>query len=154
MDSLEAEARDADLAYVSLGSGNIGLIAGGAGLAMASIDMISAHGGAPANFLDLGGNATAEKSAAALEIVLKTPGVKGVLFNAFGGINNCEAMAKGIVRVIDKLNPSQTIVVKMRGHSQEKGWELLESRNITTIRFGTTEEAVILLLEKMRKHRV
>jgi succinyl-CoA synthetase beta subunit len=150
-DSLEAEAEDAGVSYVRMEEGSIGLIAGGAGLGMASMDMISAHGGEPANFLDLGGNATPKKTAAALRIVLKTPGVEGVLINAYGGINNCEAMAKGIIRVIEELKPLQTVVVKMSGHSQEEGWALLEAGNIPIVKLGTTEEAVILLLEEMRK---
>ena len=113
--------------------------------------MISIHGGRPANFLDLGGDATEEKTAAALRIVLKTPGVEGILMNAFGGINNCERMAKGMVRVVDELRPRQTMVVKMRGHSQDEGWALLESRQIPIVKLGTTEEAVLLLIEKMAR---
>jgi succinyl-CoA synthetase beta subunit len=151
IDPLEMEAKREDIAYVRMPEGNIGLISGGAGLGMATMDMISVHGGRPANFLDLGGNATEEKTAAALRIVLKTPGVEGILVNAFGGINNCERMAKGIVRALDGLRPRQAIVVKMRGHSQEEGWALLESRQIPVVKFGTTEEAVILLMEKMKK---
>lgn len=151
LDPLEAEAKAVGVSYVGMGKGNIGLIAGGAGLGMASMDMISAHRGVPANFLDLGGDATTEKTAAALRIVLKTPGVKGILINLFGGINNCESMAGGIVQVMDEINPSQVVVVKMRGHSQEEGWAILESRNIPIVKYGTTEEAVILLLELMKK---
>jgi succinyl-CoA synthetase beta subunit len=151
VDPLEMEAKREDIAYVRMPEGNIGLISGGAGLGMATMDMISVHGGSPANFLDLGGNATEEKTAAALRIVLKTPGVEGILMNAFGGINNCERMAKGIVRALDGLRPQQAIVVKMRGHSQEGGWALLESRQIPVVKFGTTEEAVILLMEKMKE---
>jgi len=150
IDPLEKEAKKEDIAYVRMPSGDIGLISGGAGLGMATMDMISAHGGRPANFLDLGGNATEEKTAAALRIVLKTPGVKGVLINAFGGINNCERMAKGIIGVLDECRPGQVIVVKMRGHSQEEGWALLESRRIPVVKFGTTEEAVLLLMERMK----
>jgi succinyl-CoA synthetase beta subunit len=113
------------------------------------MDMIAAHGGKPANFLDLGGDATRKKTAEALRIVLKNPDVDGVFVNVFGGINNCEQMALGLVEVIDQAQPKKTIVVKMRGHSQEAGWALLESRNIPFVKFGTTEEAVILLKEKM-----
>lgn len=153
-DPLEAEAKSLGISYVGMDKGNIGLIAGGAGLGMASMDMIWAHGGAPANFLDLGGDATMEKTANALRVVLKTSGVKGVFINLFGGINNCEQMARGVVRVINELQPTQAIVVKMRGHSQDEGWAILESENIPIIKFGTTEEAVILLLEQMNKKRV
>ncbi len=148
-DLLEIEARKENISYVRMPHGDIGLISGGAGLGMATMDMISIHGGRPANFLDLGGNATEEKTAAALRIVLKTPGVEGVLMNAFGGINNCERMARGILHVVDELRPHQALVVKMRGHSQEEGWGLLESRQIPVVKLGTTEEAVLLLMEKM-----
>ena len=151
LDALEAEARKQDMTYVRMLQGNIGLISNGAGLGMATMDMISLHGGRAANFLDLGGNPTEEKMAAGLRIVLKTPGVQGVLMNAFGGIGNCERMAKGIVRVMDEVHPAQTIVVKMRGHSQEEGWALVESRQIPLVKFGTTEEAVILLIQKMKE---
>ena len=149
-DDLEAQARAAGLSYVRLGEGNIGIISGGAGLAMASMDMVAARGGAPANFLDLGGGTTPAKTAAALEIVLQTPGVEGILFNVFGGINNCAEMARGIARVVDALHPPQAIVVKMRGFSQEEGWALLQARNIPIVKYGTTEDAVELLLERMQ----
>ena len=148
-DPLEAEARNAGVAYVPMKDGNIGIISGGAGLAMASMDLVSVLGGKPANFLDLGGGTTPDRAAAALNIVLKTPGVEGVLFNVFGGINNCEEMAKGIAQVIDEKKPSQAIVVKMRGYSQEAGWEILESRNISIVKHGTTEDAVKQLLGEM-----
>jgi succinyl-CoA synthetase beta subunit len=152
-DPLEAEAKDAGVSYITMNSGNIGIISSGAGLAMSSMDMVSLHGGRSANFLDLGGGASPEKAAAALKIVLKTPGVEGVLFNVFGGSNNCEQMAKGIAHVIDEINPFQTIVVKMRGYSQEEGWKLLEARDVSIVRFGTTEEAVELMLAEMRQKR-
>ncbi|MHB8917066.1 MAG: ATP-grasp domain-containing protein, partial [Desulfocucumaceae bacterium] len=150
-DPFEAEAKSFGVSYVGMGNGNIGLIAGGAGLGMASMDMISAYGGEPVNFLDLGGGATADKTAASLKIVLKTPGVRGILINLFGGINNCEHMANGIARVVDEIKPLQTIVVKMRGHSQEEGWAILEKRNIPLVKYGTTEEAVRLLMQEMKK---
>ena len=154
LDPLEAEAKAGDIAYVRMDGGNVGLVSGGAGLGMASMDMIFVHGGAPANFLDLGGNATQERTAAALRIVLKTPGVEGILINLFGGINNCESMAKGIAQVLDALHPPQAIVVKMRGHSQDKGWAILEARQIPIVKFGTTEEAVLLLMAKLKERGV
>jgi succinyl-CoA synthetase beta subunit len=154
-DPFETEAKAAGVSYVRLNhEGNIGLIAGGAGLGMATMDTVYFYGGIPANFLDLGGMATPEKTAAALNIVLKTPGVEGVFINAFGGINNCREMAKGIVRVVEEINPHQVIAVKMRGHSQDEGWALLEAKNIPVVKHGTTEEGIILLLEKMREKGV
>ncbi len=150
-DSLEAQARDAGLSYITMDRGNIGIISSGAGLAMSSMDMVLRHGGRPANFLDLGGGASPEKAGSALKIVLKTPGVEGVLFNVFGGANNCEQMAKGIVQAIDELTPPQTIMVKMRGYSQDDGWRLLEDRGVPIVKYGTTEEAVETLIAEMRK---
>ncbi len=143
---LEEAAKIADVSYVKLNHGDIGVISGGAGLGMATVDMILAHGGRPANFLDLGGDSSRQKTAAALRIVLKTPGVKSVLVNIFGGTNNCETIAMGISDVVKKLCPSQRIVVKMRGHSQDEGWTLLEELHIPVIKFGTTEDAVRELL--------
>jgi len=154
LDPLEREARSQGVSYVGMDGGNVGLIAGGAGLGMASMDMIAAHGNKPANFLDLGGDASEEKTATALRIVLKTPGVRGVLMNLFGGINNCEKMAKGIARVVDAEKPNQAIVVKMRGHSQDEGWAILEERNIPVVKFGTTGEAVMLLNETMKEREL
>jgi succinyl-CoA synthetase beta subunit len=154
-DPLEAEAREAGVSYVRLNhEGNIGLIAGGAGLGMATMDTVYFYGGIPANFLDLSGMATPGKTAAALNIVLKTSGVEGVFINAFGGINNCREMAEGIVRVVEEINPPQVITVKMRGHSQDEGWALLEAKNIPIVKHGTTAEGIILLLEEMRKKGV
>jgi succinyl-CoA synthetase beta subunit len=147
----EREARTAGVSYVRLETqGFIGIISGGAGLGMATMDAVYHHGGVPSNFLDLG-HATPEKTAAALRIVLRTPGVKGVFLNAYGGINNCEEMARGVIAVIDSLKPQQTIVVKMRGHSQEAGWALLEKKNIPVVKTGTTADGIELLKHTLQK---
>jgi succinyl-CoA synthetase beta subunit len=138
---LEARAKQAGLNYVQL-DGNIAVLGSGAGLAMATMDLISHYKAKPACFLDTGGGIPSEKMAEALRICLATPGVEGVLVNAFGGINNCEWMARGIAQVIDQDRPIAKILVKMRGHSQDEGWKLLEDRNIPIVKFGTTEEAV------------
>jgi succinyl-CoA synthetase beta subunit len=147
----EREARAAGVSYVRLEKqGFIGIISGGAGLGMATMDAVYHHGGVPSNFLDLG-HATPEKTAAALRIVLKTPGVRGVFLNAYGGINNCAEMAKGVISVIDSLKPQQAIVVKMRGHSQEEGWALLEEKNTPIVKTGTTADGIELLKHAMQK---
>ncbi len=148
-DPLELEASDKGLAYIRMAEGDIGLIAGGAGLSMATMDMVAAAGGRPANFLDIGGGASSEKMASALRMVLKTPDVKGVLVNVFGGINNCEAIAEGIAEAVCTDKPQVPIVVKMRGYSQDEGWQILENINIPTIKRGSTESAVDLLMEKI-----
>ncbi len=147
---LEREAREAGVAYVRLNeTGNIGLICGGAGLGMATMDAVYHHGGIPANFLDLG-HVTPEKMAASMEIVLKTPGVEGVFVNAYGGMNNCGDIGEGISKIVDTMQPEQAIVVKMRGHSQEKGWDLMAERNIPVIKYGTTGEGIRLLMKVMQ----
>lgn len=142
---IEERAKKAEVNYVLL-DGNIAVIAGGAGLAMATMDLVSHFGGKPASFLDTGGGISSDHMAEALRISLETKGVEGVIVNVFGGINNCEIIAKGIAEVIDQDQPSIPIVVKMRGHSQDEGWKILEDRNIPIIKFGTSEEAIRLLL--------
>jgi succinyl-CoA synthetase beta subunit len=142
---LETRARKGGLNYVQL-EGNIAVLGSGAGLAMATMDMISHYGARPACFLDTGGGISSEKMAEALRICLATPGVEGVLVNAFGGINNCEWMGRGIANVIDEDHPTVKILVKMRGHSQDEGWKLLEDRHIPIVKFGTTEEAVLQIV--------
>jgi succinyl-CoA synthetase beta subunit len=143
---LEARARSVGLNYVPL-EGNIAVLGSGAGLAMATMDFISHYGAVPACFLDTGGGISSEKMAEALRICLATPGVEAVLVNAFGGINNCEWMGRGIANVIDEDKPTKKILVKMRGHSQDEGWKLLEDRRIPVVKFGTTEEAVKQIVE-------
>lgn len=150
-DLLESEAAGKGLAYIRLSGGNIGVIAGGAGLSMATMDMVAAFGGQPANFLDLGGGASSQKSAESLRMVLKTPGIRGVVINVFGGINNCEIMANGIAEVIRNDRPGIPIVVKMRGYSQEEGWRILEALDVPLVKHGTTEEAVKLLMRKVTR---
>jgi len=151
LSELELAAKRQGIAYIRLGKGNIGLIAGGAGLGMATMDMISHFGGQPANFLDLGGNATQEKTAGALRLVLETPGIQGVLINVFGGINNCYEMARGVIEVYDSMEPWQSMVVKMRGHSQKEGWDLLEKRGIPLVKYGTTSDAVKILMDSLKE---
>jgi succinyl-CoA synthetase beta subunit len=138
---LEERAKQISVNYVSL-EGTIAVIAGGAGLAMATMDLVSHYNAKPACFLDTGGGISSERMAEALRISLAAPGVKAVVINVFGGINNCEVMAKGIAEVIDRDRPVPGIVVKMRGHSQDEGWKILEDRKIPLIKFGTSEEAV------------
>jgi succinyl-CoA synthetase beta subunit len=149
---LEVKAKSAGLNYVQL-NGNIAVLGSGAGLAMATMDMISHYGASPACFLDTGGGISSEKMASALRLCLATPGVEGVLVNAFGGINNCEWMARGLANVIDADKPKVIILVKMRGHSQDEGWKLLEDRNIPIVKFGTTEEAVQQIVGLVKEGR-
>lgn len=142
-----AEAEQAGLAYVELdANGNVGLMAGGAGIGMATVDTIKFYGGRPFNFLDLGGGVTAEKTYAAMKLLLENPSIESILVNIFGGINNCETMAQGIVGAMRDCAAKKRVVVKSRGHGQEAGWKLFEEAGCLQIRYGTTDDAVKLLL--------
>ncbi len=146
---LEKAAQQAGVAYVPLPGGDVGVIAGGAGLALATMDTVSSMRGRPADFLDVGGGVSVDRMAASMRIVANTPGVKGILVNVFGGINNCELMAKGVLKAIDEAHIDLPVVVKMRGHSQEEGWALLEAAGFEVIKTGTTGDAVRLMLRKI-----
>ena len=128
-DPQETYAADRDLNYVGL-DGNIGNIINGAGLAMASMDMIKLAGGEPANFLDVGGGATPEKIVKAFKLVSNDPNVKVILVNIFAGINRCDWIAEGIVKAINEVDVKQPLVVRLAGTNVEKGQELLRSSGI------------------------
>lgn len=136
----------AQIAYVPL-DGDIGIIAGGAGLALATMDTVFEYGGRPADFLDIGGGGASHVIARALRILLAQASVRGVVINVYGGINNCEVMARGIAEVCEKDRPSVPIAVKMRGHFQEEGWAILEALSIPIVKQGTTDDAVVLILK-------
>jgi len=120
----EAKARQFDLAYIAL-EGNIGCMVNGAGLAMATMDLIRSAGGTPANFLDVGGGATTEKVAEGFKILLSDPQVKAILVNIFGGIMNCETLAEGIIQAAREVQLAVPLVVRMEGTNVEKGRALL-----------------------------
>ncbi len=122
--TLEKEASEAGLAYVDL-DGDIGIIGCGAGLVMASLDILKQYNGEPANFLDVGGGANAENMAKALDIVMKKPGVKSIFVNIFGGITRCDEIAKGIVDIAPKI----PISVRMMGTNQDEGIKILRDNN-------------------------
>lgn len=140
----------AHIAYVPL-DGDIGIIAGGAGLALATMDTVSEYGGRPADFLDIGGGGASDVIARALRLLLARADVRGVVINVYGGINNCEVMARGIADVCASERPSIPIVVKMRGHFQEEGWAILEAQQIPIVKQGTTDDAVILILKLVKE---
>ncbi len=149
-EGLELEAKKARLSYVAMAGGAIGVIAGGAGLGMATMDAVFLQGGKPGAFIDIGGGVAEESMAEAVRIARQTPGIRGLLINVFGGINNCKIMAHGIVRDLEKQKGARTpLVVKTRGHFQEEGWAILENHDVPVIKYGTTEEAVRLLLSLM-----
>jgi succinyl-CoA synthetase beta subunit len=139
----EAERRAAAIRVNFVGlEGDVAVIAGGAGLAMATMDMVTRCGGKPACFLDTGGGISSQNMAEALRICSSYPGARGVVINIFGGINNCAEVAKGIAGVLDTEKNIPSLVVKMRGHSQDEGWAMLEERKVPLIKYGTTEDAV------------
>jgi len=137
----EVKARAFDLAYVAL-DGNIGCMVNGAGLAMATMDIIHLCGGKPANFLDVGGGASTEKVSVAFKIILGDPKVKGILVNIFGGIMNCETLAAGIVAAANELQVTVPLVVRMEGTNVEQGRKTLaDSKLNITIAHTLTEAA-------------
>ena len=127
----EIEARKFCLEYIKL-SGNIGCLVNGAGLAMATMDIIQHNGGEPANFLDIGGGASAEKVAAALRILLADPQVKTVLINIFGGITRCDEVATGIKRTLDQLKTNIPFIIRLVGTNEKEGKEILADAYLET----------------------
>jgi succinyl-CoA synthetase beta subunit len=121
----ETKARDADLTYIKL-DGNIGAVVNGAGLAMATMDLIKFYGGDPANFLDIGGSSSPEKVISALEIITSDPAVRVILFNIFGGITRCDDVANGIVTATSRMNVDLPIVIRLTGTNEEEGVRILE----------------------------
>jgi succinyl-CoA synthetase beta subunit len=145
----EAKAREYDLAYVAL-DGNIGCMVNGAGLAMATMDIIYLHGGAPANFLDVGGGASEEKVAAGFKIILEDPKVKAILVNIFGGIMNCETLAAGIIAAAGKSKLKIPLIVRMEGTNVEKGKKLLAESKLNIIIALNLAEAAQKAVEAAR----
>jgi succinyl-CoA synthetase beta subunit len=127
----EREARKYGLSYVKLG-GEIGCMVNGAGLAMATMDVIHLYGGSPANFLDIGGGASAEKVAAAIQIIIRDPNVKAVLFNIFGGITRGDEVARGILAALEKTPTKLPMVVRLVGTNAEEGRHLLAKADVET----------------------
>jgi len=139
-DPAEVEASKFDLAYISL-DGNIGCLVNGAGLAMATMDTIKLFGGEPANFLDVGGGATAEKVTEAFKIMLKNKSVKGILVNIFGGIMKCDTIAEGVITACKAVNLSVPLVVRMKGTSEDLGKKMLAESGLPIIAADTMAEA-------------
>jgi succinyl-CoA synthetase beta subunit len=139
-DPAEIEASKFDLAYIQL-DGNIACLVNGAGLAMATMDTIKLFGGEPANFLDVGGGATAEKVTEAFKIMLKNPGVKAILVNIFGGIMRCDVIAQGVIEACKAVNLSVPLVVRMKGTNEELGKKMLADSGLPIISANTMAEA-------------
>jgi succinyl-CoA synthetase beta subunit len=133
-DPLEVEASKHNLNYIKLEGGSVGCMVNGAGLAMATMDIIKLAGGSPANFLDVGGGANAEQIRNAFRILLADQDVKAVLINIFGGILRCDVLAEGVIAAVKELNVKVPVVVRMKGNNEEKGKEMLRTSglNFTT----------------------
>ncbi|PID46160.1 MAG: ADP-forming succinate--CoA ligase subunit beta [Proteobacteria bacterium] len=139
-DAREARAEEWELNYVAL-DGNIGCMVNGAGLAMATMDIIKLQGGDPANFLDVGGTATAERVAEALKIILSDDKVEGILVNIFGGIVRCDLIAEGIIAAVKEVNIQVPLVVRLQGNHAEEGAALLEASGLDLISKNDLTEA-------------
>jgi len=139
-DAKESAARQHGLSYVTL-DGNIGCMVNGAGLAMATLDVIKLYGGEPANFLDVGGGTTAEKVAEAFKLVLSDAKVKAVLVNIFGGIVRCNLIAEGIISAVKEVHVQVPVVVRLEGTNAEEGRRLLEQSGLALITASDLDEA-------------
>ena len=148
-DPAEIEASKFDLAYISL-DGNIGCLVNGAGLAMATMDTIKLFGGEPANFLDVGGGATAEKVTEAFKIMLKNPEVKGILVNIFGGIMKCDTIAEGVITACKAVNLSVPLVVRMKGTNEDLGKKMLKDSGLPIISADSMAEAATKIVAAVK----
>jgi succinyl-CoA synthetase beta subunit len=148
-DPAEIEASRFDLAYISL-DGNIGCLVNGAGLAMATMDVIKLYGGAPANFLDVGGGATTEKVTEAFKIMLKNAELKAILVNIFGGIMKCDVIAAGVVAAAREVDLKVPLVVRMKGTNEDLGKEILARSGLPIIAANNMAEAAERVVKAAR----
>jgi succinyl-CoA synthetase beta subunit len=146
----ELEASKYDLAYIKL-DGNIGCMVNGAGLAMATMDIIKLNGEFPANFLDVGGGATTEKVTAAFKIILNDPAVKGILVNIFGGIMKCDIIAQGIVAAAKQVNLSVPLVVRLEGTNVQEGKDILSHSGLPIVAANDLGDAAEKIVAQVRK---
>ena len=149
-DPAEVEASEYDLAYIKL-DGNIGCMVNGAGLAMATMDIIKLNGEFPANFLDVGGGASKEKVTAAFKIILKDPAVKGILVNIFGGIMKCDIIADGIVAAAKEVNLSVPLVVRLEGTNVQQGKDILANSGLPIVSANDLGDAAEKIVVEVRK---
>ena len=148
-DPTEIEASKHDLAYIKL-DGSIGCMVNGAGLAMATMDIIKLHGQEPANFLDVGGGASKEKVSAALKIILSDKNVKGILINIFGGIMRCDVLAQGVVAAAKEINISVPLVVRLAGTNFKQGKEILDNSGLKLISAENLDDAAKKIVEAIK----
>ena len=148
-DPAEIEASKHDLAYIKL-DGSIGCMVNGAGLAMATMDIIKLYGEEPANFLDVGGGASKEKVSAALKIILSDKNVKGILINIFGGIMRCDVLAQGVVDAAKEINISVPLVVRLAGTNFKEGKEILDNSGLKLISAENLDDAAQKIVEAIK----
>ena len=148
-DPAEVEASKHDLAYIKL-NGSIGCMVNGAGLAMATMDIIKLYGKEPANFLDVGGGATKEKVAAAFKLILSDKNVKGILINIFGGIMRCDVLAQGVLDAAKEINLSVPLVVRLAGTNFKEGKEILDKSNLKILSASDLNDAAKKIVEAIK----
>ena len=148
-DPAEIEASKHDLSYIKL-NGSIGCMVNGAGLAMATMDIIKLYGKEPANFLDVGGGASKEKVAAAFKLILSDKNVKGILINIFGGIMRCDVLAQGVVDAAKEINLSVPLVVRLAGTNFKEGKEILEKSNLKILSAADLNDAAKKIVEAIK----
>ena len=148
-DPAEIEASKHDLAYIKL-NGSIGCMVNGAGLAMATMDIIKLHGKEPANFLDVGGGASKEKVSAAFKLILSDKNVRGILINIFGGIMRCDVLAQGVVDAAKEINLSVPLVVRLAGTNFKEGKEILDNSNLKILSATDLNDAAKKIVEAIK----
>jgi succinyl-CoA synthetase beta subunit len=149
-DPMEVEASRHDLAYIKL-DGDIGCMVNGAGLAMATMDIIKLHGMFPANFLDVGGGASKEKVTAAFKIILSDPAVKGILVNIFGGIMRCDIIAEGIVEAAKEVSLSVPLVVRLEGTNVQQGKDILAMSGLPIVAANDLGDAARKIVDQVKE---
>ena len=148
-DPAEVEASKYDLAYIKL-NGSIGCMVNGAGLAMATMDIIKLYGKEPANFLDVGGGASKEKVSAAFKLILSDKNVKGILINIFGGIMRCDVLAQGVVDAAKEINLSVPLVVRLAGTNFKEGKEILDKSGLKILSASDLNDAAKKIVEAIK----
>ncbi|HHS83148.1 MAG TPA: ADP-forming succinate--CoA ligase subunit beta [Devosia sp.] len=149
-DEKEIEAGKYDLAYIAL-DGTIGCMVNGAGLAMATMDIIKLYGEKPANFLDVGGGATVEKVTAAFKIITSDPHVKGILVNIFGGIMRCDVIAEGVLQAVEEIGLNVPLVVRLEGTKVQEGQALIDNSDLNVISANDLDDAAQKIVKAVRK---
>jgi len=150
LDPKEAQAQAHGVNYIAL-DGDIGCMVNGAGLAMATMDLIQLAGGRPANFLDVGGGATADSVAEALRIILADPKVKAILINIFGGIVRCDLIAEGIIQAVARVGVKVPVVVRLEGTRAEEGRALLAASGLSILAANDLTEAAQRVVAEARR---